>query len=339
MKAIILKCRSGSRFHLGESVNHRDTVLHNTSEHIHSDVLFGSFISAMAKTHPHKLDSFKQHFINEKIRFSSALYCIKEKNADKYLFLLPKPVSLNLLKLEDCLDYKAIKKVKFISKGVFEKGLQPNDWFSNQCTMPNNISVFLKEEFTENNPEFSLYNKVDLQKVKIHSDESEGNLYSQTDIMLMGTEKYEVNWYFLLDEQLPNEDRDIFYKTLELMAINGIGGERSTGCGAIEDMEIIEDFSIDIHHPSDKHVLLSLAFPLESETNQYLLYKTKTRGGMWYDAKKRLKHIMAIEEGCILNGSISPQIIDLSENNYPYWKYGGNISYPLPIEYINFLNV
>ena len=44
------------------------------------------------------------------------------------------------------------------------------------------------------------------------------------------------------------------------MAINGIGGERSTGCGAIED-EIIEDFSIDIHHPSDKHVLLSLAFP------------------------------------------------------------------------------
>lgn len=89
MKAIILKCRSGSRFHLGESVNHRDTVLHNTSEHIHSDVLFGSFISAMAKTHPHKLDSFKQHFINEKIRFSSALYCIKEKDADKYLFLLP----------------------------------------------------------------------------------------------------------------------------------------------------------------------------------------------------------------------------------------------------------
>jgi CRISPR/Cas system CSM-associated protein Csm4 (group 5 of RAMP superfamily) len=96
---------------------------------------------------------------------------------------------------------------------------------------------------------------------------------------------------------------------------------------------------MDIHKPSEKHVLLSLAFPLESEADKYLLYKTKTRGGMWYDLKKRLKKVMAVEEGSILNGSITPQIIDLSENNYPYWKYGGNISYPLPIEYINFLNV
>lgn len=340
MKAIILKCKQGSRFHLGEYTNFRDNVLHNSAEYIHSDVMFGAFFSAMAKIYPDKLDGFKQHFINKKISLSSALYCIKEKDTNKYLFLLPKPVSLNLLKLENHLDYyKAVKKVKFISKGVFEKGLQPKAWFSDQCTMPNEISVFLKEEFTENNPQFSLYNKVDLQKVKVHSSESEGNLFSQTDIMLMGSEKYEVNWYFLLDEQLSNEDKDIFYKTLDLMVVNGIGGERSTGCGTIEDTEVIEDFNMDIHNPSDKHVLLSLAFPLESEADKYLLYKTKTRGGMWYDVKKRLKKIMAVEEGSILNGSITPQIIDLSENNYPYLKYGGNISYPLPIEYINFLNV
>jgi hypothetical protein len=58
---------------------------------------------------------------------------------------------------------------------------------------------------------------------------------------------------------------------------------------------------------------------------------------MWYDVKKRLKKNYGCRRSSILNGSITPQIIDLSENNYPYCKYGGNISYPLPIEYINFL--
>lgn len=78
MKAIILKCQPEARFHLGEYTNFRDTVLHNVAEYIHSDVLFGAFFSAMAKIYPDQLDGFKQHFINKRISFSSALYCIKK---------------------------------------------------------------------------------------------------------------------------------------------------------------------------------------------------------------------------------------------------------------------
>ena len=56
MKAIILKCRPGSRFHLGEYTDNQDTVLYNTAEYIHSDVWFGAFISAMSKIYPEKIE-------------------------------------------------------------------------------------------------------------------------------------------------------------------------------------------------------------------------------------------------------------------------------------------
>ena len=62
MKAIILKCRPGSRFHLGEYTDNQDTVLYNTAEYIHSDVWFGAFISAMSKIYPEKLNNFRQLF-------------------------------------------------------------------------------------------------------------------------------------------------------------------------------------------------------------------------------------------------------------------------------------
>ncbi len=58
---------------------------------------------------------------------------------------------------------------------------------------------------------------------------------------------------------------------------------------------------------------------------------------MWYGSGKneRFKKIMALEEGCILEGNISPQIIDLTKNNKPLWKYSGNLVFPLPMEYAN----
>lgn len=344
MKAVILKCRQGSRFHLGEYTDNQNTVLYNTAEYIHSDVLFGAFISAMSKIYPEKLNDFRDLFEEGKIRFSSAFYCIKQKDTNSYIYLLPKPVSLNLADLNEHIDHKAVKKVKFVSKSIYEKGITSEKWFSDECVMPNSQCVFLKEEFEKDEPNFSLFEKVDLQKVKIHTDEinkdnkGEGRLYSQTDIMIMGSEEVDVNWYFLLDlnEQLSKNDENIFYQTLDLMIGNGIGGDRSSGCGKIEEMEI-EDFNVNVNNPSNRQLLLSLAFPKETEKDKYLYYKTKIRGGMWYGSGKneRFKKIMALEEGCILEGNISPQIIDLTKNNKPLWKYSGNLVLPLPREYAN----
>jgi CRISPR-associated protein Csm4 len=348
MKAIILKCRSGSRFHLGEYADNQNAVLYNTSEYIHSDVLFGAFIAAMAKIYPEKLHDFRQLCGEGKIRFSSAFYCVKQKNTDKYIYLFPKPLSLNLVELNEHIDHKALKKIKFISCGIYREGIPPEKWFSDECVMPNNQCVFSKEEFKEDHPMFSLFEKVDLQKVKIHTDvinienekeKGEGSLYSQTDIMLTGSEEVEVNWYFLLDlnDQLSKDDENIFCQTLDLMISNGIGGDRSSGCGKIEGFEI-EDFEFKVNNPSGKQMLLSLAFPKEEEKDTYLLYKTKIRSGMWYGSGKneRFKKLMAVEEGAILAGNISPQIYDLTENNNPQWKYGGNILCPLPVQYVNY---
>lgn len=357
MKAIILKCRPGSRFHLGEYTDNQNTVSYNTAEYIHSDVLFGAFISAMSKIYPEKLNNFRQLFGDGKIRFSSAFYCIKQKDTNRYIYLLPKPFSLNLADLNEQIDHKAVKKVKFISKSIYEKGITFEKWFTDECIMPNDTCVFLREEFDKNDSvskkefeelSFKLYEKVDLQKVKIHTDEinneeeekgeGEGKLHAQTDIMILGSEEMAVNWYFLLDlnDQLSKDDANIFYQTLDLMISNGIGGDRSSGCGKIEGMEI-EDFNINVTNPSNQQLLLSLVFPKEAEKDKYLYYKTKIRGGMWYGSgeNERFKKIMALEEGSILEGNISPQIIDLTKNNKPLWKYSGNLVFPLPVEYVN----
>lgn len=62
--------------------------------------------------------------------------------------------------------------------------------------MPNNISVFLKEEFTENNPEFSLYNKVDLQRLKFIPMNPRAIYIHRPILCSWAPKKYEVNWYF-----------------------------------------------------------------------------------------------------------------------------------------------
>ena len=76
MEAVHLKLPPNAKFHLGEYTEDKATVLYNTSQIIHSDVLFGAFISALSQVSLEKVEVFKEYFESGKLAFSSAFYVL-----------------------------------------------------------------------------------------------------------------------------------------------------------------------------------------------------------------------------------------------------------------------
>lgn len=332
MKVVKLKCLESAKFHIGEYTEDQNTVLFNTANIIHSDVLFGAFISALAERNPEKIEDFKSYAATGEWCISSAFYLLERKNEKvkgKDTLFLPKPVSLNLYQAKDLarFDVKKFKKIEFISQKIWEQGITPDLWFDEEgiCFQPNSKAICLKEEMTE---KVEFYTITDEEKVHL-KDGEENELYTRTCIELLGNEAWEVHFYFFMkDDHLPEEDQALALQIWEDVANNGIGGERSTGCGYVKSIEISEhDFS---QIPAKSLVALGLIFP---ETLDHLsYYQTKTRGGMRYgneDNNKRLKVITAITEGAIIKTSIPARVIDLSEADKKYWKYSSNFVLPL----------
>lgn len=336
MEAVILKCRPGNRFHLGLSAMRQNETLTDTAEIIHSDVLFGAFINAVAQRFPDDIQKWKAHFENGNIRFSSAFYCVENKG--NFIYLLPKPFILNAYDMNEKLKnaHKQLKKVRFLSKGVWEKRLLPDDWFAanSQCFLPENRAVFLKEEFVGNTPKFKLSEKADIPKVKVRKDSEEGNLYTQTDLVIMGNEEAVVHWYFLWENNGLNEiEKANAKKLIEQIAEMGIGGERSTGCGHIEKVVFEPGFAIKQDITDDLFASLSLIIPQETEKEHLLAYQVLQRGGMYYGAEKRIKMVNALAEGVVLNNQITGTIADLSTPEKKHWRCGMSFVIPLPDAY------
>jgi CRISPR type III-A-associated RAMP protein Csm4 len=338
MEAVILKCRPGSRFHLGLSAMRQNETLTDTAEIIHSDVLFGAFINAVAQRFTDDIQKWKAHFENGNIRFSSAFYCVEHKG--KFIYLLPKPVSLNGYNMSEHKEmenaHKQLKKVRLLSKGVWEKQLLPGDWFAanSPCILPENRAVFLLEEFGGAAPKFKLSEKADIPKVKVRKDSEDGNLYSQTDLVIMGNEEAKVHWYFLWEnEGLSEEEKNNAQALITQMAEMGIGGERSTGCGYIEDVSFVPNFAINQDITGDLFASLSLIIPQETEKEHLLAYQALQRGGMYYGADKRIKMVNALAEGSVLNKQITGKIADLSTPEKKHWRCGMSFAIPLPDAY------
>ncbi|WP_315815072.1 type III-A CRISPR-associated RAMP protein Csm4 [Paraflavitalea speifideaquila] len=335
MEAVILKTSSGARFHFGTFSNN-DNALNRCAEIIHSDIIFGALIQAINSISPQSLHTIKEQFEKGNIKISSAFYCIANQSTGKYVYLLPKPMSQDLA-LSD--DFKKLRKVKYISKGVWEKGIGAADWFnqSGNCHSPDGNFVVLKTELDQLTP-FRLSALQDSQKVQVRTKQETGNLYTQTDLVLLGNQENKIYWYFLLEENncLP-ECSQLLRKAIEVMSQRGIGGERSTGCGKIDAVEY-RTFSLAIDHTGDQYASISLTIPASKELGRLQLYKVITRGGMHLGPAKRLPVIHAIGEGAVQSAPLSGAIVDCSIPGYPSWRYGCNVSLPLHINHCTTTN-
>ncbi|MDR1975200.1 MAG: type III-A CRISPR-associated RAMP protein Csm4 [Bacteroidales bacterium] len=331
MQAYILRSNSGTRFRFGEALGayteEQSNSQKTTSEFLHSDTLWSALVNAWAFCHPDTVEEFISECKNGKFTLSSAFYCVDYKG--KSVFFLPKPASLNLFKFE---EPKKLKKIKFISKGIWENGLLPDKWFNaDECTFLQNDSIVaLKSEIdtsikiftTETNP------KVRARDI----NDREDRFFYQTDLFLLNGDNFNVSWYFLIENNLSDNLQNDFKNAVQTLVNFGIGGERTSGCGSLTEC-VLTDFAIRTK-TSNFYSNLSLIAPDEKELTGNSFYQIIKRGGRFLEKGKCLPMIQMLLEGAVFDTKIKGRIVTLNENP-PILRFGLNLSIPLHENFID----
>ncbi len=343
--AVILKCPPGGQFHFGKIALDVDTSLNETDIIPHSDTLFSAIISTAFKLYGNAgAEEFIDWFEKGELQISSASYCIAIGGT--YFYFLPKPVCYDLIA-----ESKKLRKVEFIDTSVWGAGLIPEDW-EQECNFIQDrfVAQDLSKEIARNT---DFFKKVSLPKVAVHKIGQEDSLYFQTNIQIAVNKEIEdfgtphPHFYFLLRQS--NDEAYAKLKTvLEVIADDGIGGERSVGCGQLDGIEFIppeklKDINRIAQTDSEYRVSLSLINPKPEEFTQLKVYKLVTRGGRRipfpkssneaeYNRKSKLKRVRMIGEGALIQGNVGGQVVDITpEGNHqnPFKRSG--LAFSLPI--------
>ena len=332
MQAIILKSNPGTRFRFGEALGAFPEGMHNaqksTSQYLHSDTLWSALVNAWALCCPETIEDFISECKNGGFKLSSAFYYVEFKENNVYF--LPKPVSLNLFQFD---EPKKLKKVRFISKGVWETGLLPKDWFnSEKCVLLQNDNIIaLKSEIDTPIQLFSIETSPKTHARDI--TDREDSFYYETDLFLTYGDDYKVDWYFLIENNLSENSQNDLKKALQTLVSFGIGGERSSGCGSLTEYE--EKFlDIELTEMSNYKCSVSLIAPKENELMKNSLYQTIKRGGRFIESGKCLPMTQMLLEGAVFDTEIQGSVVTLNENP-PILRYGLNLDIPLNNNFIN----
>lgn len=322
MQIVKLHCRPGLQFHLGNQVPFESSVLHDTESFIHSDTIYSAILNIADKIG--FADEIKEAFDNN-LNISSAYYMLERKNAQVYF--LPRP-TVPFTNTE--LPYKDIKKIKFVSAGVFEKAYGFDKWENNIALVTGNNWIATHEEMQKLLKQDDLVKKakfiklsdiVNLPQVCVHTTSQENSFYHVGNLQIADNmdinADIHVHFYFLLEGDISNSLRTV----LHLLRDEGIGGQRSTGCGLPTDISITPS---DIKFGGEANMSLSLVgFNNQPELDHNCYYQSLTRGGRKINANNRLKQVVMLKEGAILNSSIKGDVIDIANSkDKPYLRYG-----------------
>jgi CRISPR-associated protein Csm4 len=331
MQAIILKSKPGTRFRFGEALGAYTEESNNaqktTSEYLHSDTLWSALVNAWALACPGSLENFLLACNTGKFKLSSAYYYVEYKGNN--VFFLPKPVSLNLFKIT---KPKRLKRIKFISKGIWEQGILPDDWFdSGKCTLLQNESIVaLKTEISEH---IKLFEIVTNHKNRARDvSNREDAFYYETDLYLLSEESFKTDWYFLIENNLKEDLISDFRKAMQTLTHFGIGGERTSGCGSLTDFCEV-NYSLDITD-FKYNASVSLIAPDENALTENSFYQVIKRGGRFIEKGKCLPMIQMLLEGAVLETYIRGRILSLNDEP-PILRYGLNLAIPVHNNFIN----
>ena len=334
MHLIKLAIRPGTQFHLGNRVPFDQSVLHDTDRQIHSDTLFSALVNIAAKIG--KAKEMVEELQNQNT-LSSAFYLL-ENGGNKFVYFLPRP-TVPLVDSDD--TYKFIKQKAFVSIGVFEMGIPMNQWKyktdSNELIAGTNwiatkkeIEELLGSEFNlDKAKNISLFHLANIPQVRVHTTEEKHNYYQVGNLQIADNRdlfvNLQVHFYFLL-KKAPSED--VLQTVLNMLPHEGIGGQRSTGCGQVLSVSFTEtDLFNSIK--GDSFLALSKVIPTNGEVSllgENTFYQTTVRGGRIIDNAQnlRLKQVRMISEGAVFDNSIDGALADLSPDaeNAPFLRYG-----------------
>ncbi|MDI9858941.1 type III-A CRISPR-associated RAMP protein Csm4 [Flectobacillus roseus] len=342
-QAIILESRPFAQYHFGEySID--DTRLNHTSLIPHADTIFSAIINIYNRTFS-DTDDFITALELYDLQISSGCYCLRGDNGS--IFFLPKPQVLGILN-NTSEDFKKQKKVLFVSKSVWERGINPDLFLTDDTVLLGNKFVCTNKEIKEIkkvklkakfHTELSLANIGSLTKNRVHTDKQENTLYTQSNLQIQDLEQFglSVHFYFLLKHDLPVEWKKKLDLVISLLPEFGLGGERSTGCGKFWGVSA-EEFTINPLKPSATFLCsASLISPYNlDELNRINYYSTVIRGGRRLgsdeNAGYKLQQIRMIKEGALVkndlpighNPSIKPQ-----GSQDEYLRYGKGFLLPI----------
>jgi CRISPR-associated protein Csm4 len=351
MNLVKLALRPGTQFHFGNWVPFDQSVLHDTDLQIHSDTLFSALVNIAAKIG--RADEVVEELQNQNT-LSSAFYLLGNGN-NSQVYFLPRP-TVPLIDLGD--TYKFIKQKAFVSKGVFENDIVMSQWKNNAgdkelvteenkliagknwIATRHEIEELLGAEFDlERAKNISLFHMASIPQVRVHTTEEEHNYYQVGNLQIADNrdlfKNLQVHFYFLLKEEPSN----VLKTVLNLLPHEGIGGQRSTGCGRVLSVTITETELFKSLN-GDSFLSLSKVIPTNEEVSllgNNTFYQTTMRGGRILKRNKiindkgeketkidRLKQVRMISEGAVFENSIVGSVPDLRPdgNQDPYLRYG-----------------
>ena len=228
-----------------------------------------------------------------------------------------------------------------MSTGVFEMGMAMNQWKdktdSNELIAGKNwiatskeIEELLGAEFDlDKVKNISLFHIANIPQVRVHTTEEEHNYYQVGNLQIADNsdlfENLQVHFYFLLKK----EPSDVLQTVLNLLPHEGIGGQRSTGCGQVLSAIGTETERFN-SIKGDSFLTLSKIIPSNEEVSllgKSTYYQTSVRGGRiskTYEVKndkgENETKIDRLKQVRMINGTIA----DLSPNaeNTPFLRYG-----------------
>jgi len=336
MKAIVLHCAPGAQYHFGRIGADPDASLDSTSDFPHSDTLFSALVVTAAKAFPSQVKGLLTAFDSGQLRLSSGFYCLQQ--SDVFVWFLPKPVHFDLERLEGE-DRKMVSRVQFLSAGVWKSGFGPKDWVKNCVFLQSKKLVALQNELdtlgiaVEDAGEIKVFDTATLPKVSVHKPTRENALFAQTNLQIADNRslypELRVNFYFLVDDQLPAELASVFQSVLSLLADEGFGGERSTGCGHIEQLSQ-HDFDLGLPD-TGLCCAVSLVNPADDADLKLLQqYKITTRGGRRTLNDQQLSRVKMIAEGAVSKPGLKGRILDISaKQDKSYLRYGKALCLPM----------
>lgn len=317
IKTVVLELIPNSRFHFGKASIDVNTALADTDEYLHSDVLFSALVNNLAQAKDKVfVDEFVACFKNGKIKISSGFYCIKD--GARYEYLLPKPVTATNF-IEDYSKIKTVKKIQFIPTALWE--VHPENWFKGNVIQTKQAILPPKESFEciEN-----LYNKEIVPNLVKHkpNDNAEGPFSIAVIQIPKINNEISIHFYFLYEiiESLSEEMKSAFTYAVDMIAFNGLGGERSSGCGFVQDVNWDANECPVGFPPTGYTTNLGLLIPKEDEFDNCLSYKLVTRGGRKAKEVERLKRVRMISEGAIIHtgSQVIGKTAPLSTNHLRY---------------------
>lgn len=323
--------------------------MESTSERICSDTLFSSWVNAYARLFgKDAVEELLKHFLNSNPVQMSSTFIYRHKG-DRVLYYLPRPLNFPInYPADDLPFFKTYKKLKYLPLDVWQRWYQGDGFTLSdreelvEYTNKRESSGALQKSGTFDYGK--TYKTNLLPKVAVDRVTAATNFYHTGFVQFQQEDDRKSGLYFLLQFPEPNSDlENRLHGVLNLMAEEGMGGERSSGAGRfrIEAWSDLPPEWQDVvnFQAGNSYCLLSLFWRshLGMDFLENASYEIRDRGG-WIGSpfsgvNRRRKKVKMFAEGSVFSSRPEGQLADVTPWGFDrHHIYRNGISLSLPIQ-------